>query len=372
MGKKYLSMVAIVCLTTVIIFSSILSACSDSSQETTTPADTIATTETTTEAAAETITLKFGSPLPKLGVFQPVEDWMNKIEQETNGRVKFEAHWSGSLITAGNSYAQLQEGVADVALIYVVAENSGFPIDSKIGAFFYGVENPWVSLFAYQDLREKFPEIDAQYAKVKTLNNGASVCSHYLMTTDKQITKYEDLKGLLIRTITSYVPFVKAFGAEPILMPMSDVYLALQKGTIDGGFLHDEGLFYSNFAEVIKYVTPGPLNEGAYQSVAMNNDTWDSLPADIQKIFEDNQQWFSEEFTRNHIEQNAIGRAHGLENGVQWTTLEPEEWDRWVDSLEPIAIEVAKEIDAEGLPGTEIFQEARSLVEKYNTELADK
>ena len=83
-------------------------------------------------------------------------------------------------------------------------------------------------------LYEKFPEIQKEFSDNHIFVAYTSDPYH-LLTTDKQVKKLEDLKGLKIR-VTGGPPTdqMKAYGATPMLIPMPDNYMALQKGVTDG------------------------------------------------------------------------------------------------------------------------------------------
>jgi TRAP-type C4-dicarboxylate transport system substrate-binding protein len=104
--------------------------------------------------------------------------------------------------------------------------------------------------------------------KVLELNGCISA---YLWTT-KPVKSLADLKGMKIRTPgglqTSYI---KALGAEPVFMPLGDVYLALETGTIDGLVTCPPLVLAFKLFEVAKYgviTTFGCVTEG----VVMNQE----------------------------------------------------------------------------------------------------
>ena len=54
---------------------------------------------------------------------------------------------------------------------------------------------------------------------------------------NKPIKTVADLKGMKIRVSPTNVPFMKAVGANPVQMPPSDVYTAMERGVVDGYIL---------------------------------------------------------------------------------------------------------------------------------------
>ena len=69
----------------------------------------------------------------------------------------------------------------------------------------------------------------------------------------------------------------------PVSVGVGDVYEALQRGTLDYSFLNRGNVLSNKLYEVGKY-SCGPVMSIAGHLIVIGNDTWDSLPADIQKI----------------------------------------------------------------------------------------
>ncbi|MBA7541239.1 Solute-binding protein [subsurface metagenome] len=82
-------------------------------------------------------------------------------------------------------------------------------------------------------LYQEFPEIQAEYAEVKTLFF-YSTSAYQLHTVDKPLNTLEDLKGMLVRCGGPVdTAIAEALGAIPQFLSMPDAYLALEKGVLD-------------------------------------------------------------------------------------------------------------------------------------------
>ena len=77
------------------------------------------------------------------------------------------------------------------------------------------------------------------------------------MTSNKVITKPEDMKGLKLRVPDAplFVMFPRAVGANPTPIAFSEVYLALQNGTVDAQENPLPTIDAKKFYEVQKYIT---------------------------------------------------------------------------------------------------------------------
>jgi len=104
-----------------------------------------------------------------------------------------------------------------------------------------------------------------------------------LTSSKKALLMPEDAKGQKFRIMSSKVleEQFKAVGANPQVMPFSEVYSALQQGVIDGQENTNSNIYTKKFYEVQKYMT---LSNHGYLGylVVMSKKFYDSLPKDLQ------------------------------------------------------------------------------------------
>jgi TRAP-type C4-dicarboxylate transport system substrate-binding protein len=94
------------------------------------------------------------------------------------------------------------------------------------------------------------------------------------------------MKGLKIRCTGGGTLGVKAVGADPIGMPMGDVYLAAQKGVFDANVAPLEVLEGWKHHEVFEYSTFVPQFYSEFFHINMNWAKWKALPKDLQDAFD--------------------------------------------------------------------------------------
>ena len=105
----------------------------------------------------------------------------------------------------------------------------------------------------------------------------------YVFTSKKDVASLEDLKGLKIRIYPSSAleNTIRRFGANPTVVPGSEVYLALQNGTVDGAVTTPSFAQSLKLTDSLKYMVKVPLVLGGY-IVAVNKEYFDKLPADLR------------------------------------------------------------------------------------------
>ena len=105
---------------------------------------------------------------------------------------------------------------------------------------------------------------------------------------NKKINSLEDIKGLRMRIPGLGGKVFKRAGGNPVLLPGSEVYTALERGTIDAtewvAPFHDMRLGLNRAAKY--YYFPGWHEPGTEFELMINSDAWAQLPQYLQLIVE--------------------------------------------------------------------------------------
>ena len=308
------------------------------------------------------IELTYATPYSPMHAYSRADmAWIEKIEKETNGRVTIKTFWAGTLVGGSEGITELANGVADIVHIIPIYENAGLEIIKAQPAFFQGMTDLKAELEIFWKLWEAFPEMRKELDRIKVITAHTGAPMH-LLTTEKPVRSLEDLKGIRMKAPKEIIPPLQKLGAEGIIMPMTEAYIGLQKGIIKGVWSRYETLKSMKFAEVVKYYNKLPTSRGVYPSRAMNWDSWNRLPRDIQKIIEESGDWWGSRIIEEAAKDDEEGIAYGKGNGVQFIEIPESELNKWMDILEEHAVSEAKRLDAMGLPGTKIYEMARPLV----------
>jgi len=315
----------------------------------------------------EVIKLTFGGLYPPTHPFSlATQAWIEKIEEETDGRVVIFPFWAGALYGPRDSATELGKGVADIGDFSGAYAPAGFDFEKSFRMVFWGVDDRVLARKVYDEVGAKYPELEAEFtdANIKVMAY-ASVPPYHLITVDDPVRTVDDFQGLMLKTTGDIGKLAAALGAEGMTIGMGDTYIALQKGTIDGGFVTDETLASFLFAEVIDYCTRLYIASAPAGHWGMNMDTWNSLPPDIQQVFEDNIVWFGLKVEELAFAKNAEGVALAEEHGVEFITLSAADLDKVYAAADAVIRAEMADLDAKGLPGTEVYEEMLRLIEEY-------
>jgi TRAP-type C4-dicarboxylate transport system substrate-binding protein len=169
----------------------------------------------------------------------------------------------------------------------------------------------------------------------------------------------EDFKGKRIRVpneLGSYT--VKALGGAPAFMGGGEVYMALQRGTVDGAISSITSFCDRKYYEVTKYVTEPNFLFGLYACM-INLNKWNGLSADAQKVLvaaeKETQEWGRKEVQK--VDGEALEELK--KKGMEIYSLPKAEKELWRNALKPVYELVIKKAGDVGPRMFEIADKAR-------------
>ena len=89
--------------------------------------------------------------------------------------------------------------------------------------------------------------------KLKLLALGTQGTAGYHCYMRRPLSDQNDWKGRKIRGVVSYHGVIRALGGEPVVMPVGEIYSALEKGVVDGSCMPAAGMLANKHFEVAKY-----------------------------------------------------------------------------------------------------------------------
>lgn len=105
----------------------------------------------------------------------------------------------------------------------------------------------------------------------------------YHLFTKEPLSDAGDLAGRKVRGTPTYFGVIEALGAEPVVLPGSEIYSALQTGIVEGAGWPAAGMVSMKHYEVASYRLR-PTFGAATQPVLINLDVWNGLSAEVQDI----------------------------------------------------------------------------------------
>jgi TRAP-type C4-dicarboxylate transport system substrate-binding protein len=210
---------------------------------------------------------------------------MKWIEAQSGGTIRIKPYWSGALLSSEQSLTELRHGVADIGLVTPIYSRGGTQLIRVQAGFYLGAATFVQQTSLYRCLQAAEPEFDRELHGLKVLAvQGGNLPG--IVTRERPIRRLEDLRGLRLRAPSELLGVLEDLGADPVDMPMGEVYSALAKGVIDGVVAPADTLRSLHFAEVAHYFNTIRIPRGAYASRAMGEAKWKQLTPAQQALLE--------------------------------------------------------------------------------------
>ncbi|OGP60322.1 MAG: hypothetical protein A2162_10905 [Deltaproteobacteria bacterium RBG_13_52_11b] len=226
----------------------------------------------------------------KCGIDNPPGDMKSRtikrmgdfIEQKTNGRFKFQYFYGGSLINKTQFIDGVAKGIADIStgpVSFVTGKIPELSIFEIYGSYKLdkhlemqeAVEPTMISLLEQKDVHPLLFQF-----------TGSTIFPH----KTKFLKKTEDWKGQKMRLGGRWQSTLgQKWGCSPVFMQPNDLYLALQRGVIDGYMLIYDIVYGLKLYEVSPFIMDSGFSNNI-EIVTMNLDKWKALTNTDRDIFQ--------------------------------------------------------------------------------------
>ena len=241
-------------------------------------------------AGGETYTLKMGGvDAPDDVSTQTMEKFAELGNEKTGGAVTIETYPAGQLGNYDEMYQEIKKGNLDAGLFTVYGSDTDPAIEILYLPFASTDMESWKKLVEYGgDFWNEIESIHADQG-VQLLglyNNGFLGLAYAKLkeTPETGLFDFSQKKDELMRVpgMESMQKSCEGMGYSTTVMAYTDVYTALQTGTVDGSWAGGPTLNYYNFRDVIKYFADQKCSTDVYCMV-MNKELLEGMPEEYQE-----------------------------------------------------------------------------------------
>jgi TRAP-type C4-dicarboxylate transport system substrate-binding protein len=307
---------------------------------------------------------------PGRAVMEAVVKWAEEIEKRTNGNVKVEFHYNGALATAREVPEAMKAGAFEMALSVADYYPAKAPFDKvfslpfMMGGTAYEFGEKWTRvLFDYYEL----PPVKKQWEVFGCMALLPQPVPPYELLTVKPIRSIEEIPGLRINARGFYGKVLSNMGATVLSMPPTEIYMAMQKGILDGFLAAPTTALGYRVYEVGKGYLRVPFG-GMGCNGLITLDAWKKLGSENQRILLEVRDKMLPKFT---AEINGASETKALEvmkkAGVEIVNISPKILLSLTEKYgKPIWEECVKEeMTKSKLPFKEVFDAVLKAKEKY-------
>ena len=256
----------------------LLSACGNKSGP-----QTVCEGQTTTETFAWKMVTSWPRDFPGLGI--GANRLAESINTLSNGRLQIKVYGGNELVPPFEVFDAVQQRTAEMGHSATYYWKGKAPAAQFFAGIPFGMSaqelHGWIY---YGGGLELWQEVYAAHGLVPFLagNSGPQMGGWF----NREISSIADLKGLKMRMPGLGGEILRRAGGTPTNIPGAELFTALQTGTIDAtewvGPYND--LAFGLFRAAKYYYYPGWHETGTGLECMINQQAWDSLPADLQAI----------------------------------------------------------------------------------------
>lgn len=323
-------------------------------------------------AQAETIRMTVASSHPTAVAW--VGQMKNEIVDKVNGRleeigsdsrIEWTEAYGGVLYGFEDTLEAVSDGIADMGWVGALFEPAKMPLQNVPYALPFSTPDPIVALEIMDELSSEDGIFQDEWTNNNLVYLGTMATDGYQIYSKTPIHTPADLKGMKVLSSASVGPWVEGFGASFVNAGIPVMYNQLETGVGDAVFLITSGASAIKLHEVAPFVTILDMGPAPGGGVAINKDTWDSLPEDVQTVFKELGQNYNTALAADVTARREKAIETMEAAGVTVIRPTPEEMTEWVEAVPDIAGTWATAQEARGVP-------ANQAIDAFMTKLHEK
>lgn len=302
-----------------------------------------------------------GSYIYKL-VTQP---FMEQVEKETNGKIKFQYFPGQQLGKAKDMLKLTQTGMADIGYIGPSYILDKMPLSSTFelpGAFSddscQGFKAFWNMTHDGGFLQEHEWDPNGVIPLLSLITR-----HHVYVSNGKEIKTVQDLQGLKMRSSGGAMAFtVKELGMIPVSVSAPETYESMSRGTIDGAIFPAQSAFDYGLTELIKSGTVKKHFAGVVLTYSISKAAWNKLDPETQNVLLSVGKKISTTSCVGFDEAEKKAIAKMEEQGMKAIEFDDAGNKVVDDAFEKSSQQWAKSLDERGKPGSDTLAAMRKAV----------
>ncbi|HEX2966887.1 MAG TPA: TRAP transporter substrate-binding protein [Syntrophorhabdaceae bacterium] len=284
-------------------------------------------------------------------------EFISKIDQRTNGKVKITIY-EGTLGAPGDQWDMVKDNTIQISLLADGYNVGRMPVTSLFYIPFElanmevieRVYDEWMKAGYLKELTDNFKVLWLMPTNLQ-----------HLFLAKKKVSTLADFKGLKLRAVSGVAgQIIGALGASGVSMSGGETYMALQTGAIDGTITGIDNVMERKLYDMCKYALYLPMIGGTF-AVAMNKETWNSLPKDLQAVIDQLAKEISQADLKREMDMDKRMWDNVSKGGITVYTISAAEQAKWKKATEMVDDNYLKEWSAKGYPVKEALAVMRKI-----------
>lgn len=288
-----------------------------------------------------------------------------ELETQTDGRLKANLHYGGTLAHHTETLYALRDGLCDAAHVVTMYFEGDLPLTSCM-------DLPCMTDFwtehgrAFFDVYNASPALRAEWEKYNAKPVWGGISDNVVLVSKPRINTVDDLKGKNIRATAFVAKVMNEVGAIPMAIGGAEYYDAMARGIIQAcTSIPLSSVKGRNMYEVADYLMMPGLGVFTGDLLSFNTDTWNSLPKDIQDIVLGLDVYsLAAPIYEKQIQED----WDFVTSRMEYVEFSPADVQKLQSYAEPIMAEWIAQMESKGLPGADVLAMYREAIAKRNAQ----
>ena len=308
--------------------------------------------------------------------------WMKAIEEfyipEIDKRLaaaggKDKVVWTkafgGTLAKIGGVLEAVQEGIADMGMVYTIFEPAKLPLMQVTHLAPFGSGDVTLISKIIVEMNAEMPELKAHWDKQGQVFLGAIAADNNHTWTKFPVTKLEDYKGRKLGASGSLSLWANGIGAVAVQGDFATHYNNVKTGVYDGLIAFTTGVYPIKIHEVAPYMVKADLGATSIGAITINKKLFDSMSPETQKIFRDVGAEYSQRVSETMKNLAGVFEKKMAEEGAKITEFPREERKKWATTMPNIAKDWVSRNEERGDPAKKVLEAYMSKLRAAKVEL---
>ncbi|MGC5615368.1 C4-dicarboxylate TRAP transporter substrate-binding protein [Georgenia sp. Z1491] len=315
----------------------------------------------TTAEGGETFTLTIGAGVPRTAltsvgsvsdVFVP--EVVRRVSEETIHEIEFDEFF-GTYVEVGEELDAMESGQLDMGASVFPYNPSELPLHNLGYYVPFSSPDAEIAIAAFRQVYEGNEEFQQVYADRNQTAIAFLAVGNYGLGTNFPVEGVEDLTDRQVAGVGSNLEWLGPMDVVPVQAPSTEWYSAFQTGVYDGVVNFVEGFDNLRLYEVLSHFTAMDFGAVPLGALTVNQDTWETLPPEVQDIVLEVALEFEQVSAQAVNEAVAHSEETMAAEGMTVTEPSDELREHWTEALADLPQRRADEMDESGRPGSELI-----------------
>jgi TRAP-type C4-dicarboxylate transport system substrate-binding protein len=317
------------------------------------------------EAIKLTIASSHPTVVPWVGMMKT--HFMARTDEILAKSGKYKIEWNeafgGQLYKVNATLSSVEEGITDIGWVFSFPEAAKLPLSQASSNAPFATANPPVLLDVMAELLRTNKAFQKEWESHNLKVLGLTATDLYDIYTKKPLTGIADIAGMKISAPGVLGNWLRGTGANAVDGALPTYYTDLQTGVSDGVLTLALGALPVKIYEVAPYINRFDAGAAFSGAIAINRDSWDGLPADVQNAMIEAGKYYTDAHGQDLVKRHEFALNKMVELGANQNppvTIVPmpaEERAKWVSLLPDLAGDWAASLEQRGLPAREFMKQ---------------